>query len=82
MNHLWQNSLSYWQISVFGKVKLSENDPIITFLNKLKIVENTNPFRDSHAPSCLSGRQTDVPAEPPLIGPDYNNTTASITLQI
>ena len=26
------------------------------------------PFRDSLAPYWLSGHQTDVPAEPPLIG--------------
>jgi hypothetical protein len=26
-------------------------------------------FRDSWAPSCLSGPQTNVLAEPPLIGP-------------
>ena len=29
------------------------------------------PFRDSRVPSLLSGPRTDVPAEPPLIGPDY-----------
>ena len=54
---------------------------IIIFLNKLKIVENTQkktkgkyqnktsigPFRDSQAPSWLSGLQTDVPTEPPFI---------------
>ena len=27
------------------------------------------PFRDSQAPSWLSGPRTDVPSEPPLIGP-------------
>jgi hypothetical protein len=55
---------------------------VIIFLNKLQIVENTTQkgknqnktfmtkalgsFRDSPAPSWVSGSQTDVPAEPPL----------------
>jgi hypothetical protein len=29
-------------------------------------------FRDSQVPSWLSGPQTDVPAEPPVIGPARN----------
>ena len=59
---------------------------IIIFLNKLKIVENTPPnerrrrkltkamgtFRDSQAPSWLSGSRSDVPTEPPLIRPYLN----------
>ena len=32
----------------------------------------TGPFRDSQAPSWLSGPRTDVPAELPLIGPGNN----------
>jgi hypothetical protein len=28
------------------------------------------PFKDSQAPSWFSGPRVDVPAEPPLIGPD------------
>ena len=33
------------------------------------MVKTIGPFRDSQAPSWLSGPRTDVPAEPPLIGP-------------
>ena len=31
------------------------------------------PFRDAHAPSRVSRPRTDVPTEPPLIGPDTNS---------
>ena len=30
-------------------------------------------FRDSQTLSCLSGSRTDVPAEPPLIGPAHHH---------
>ena len=53
------------------------------FLNKLKIIENTKknlsqtsmardmgPSEIHRPPSWFSGPRTDVPTEPPLIGPD------------
>ena len=68
------------------------------FLNKLKIVGNAHkkwknqnktsmtkaigPFRDSQAPSQFSGPQTDVPAEPPLIGPDWTTGTCFQPLKL
>jgi hypothetical protein len=37
--------------------------------NMIKSKSNVYGFRDSQAPSWLSGPRSDVPAEPPLIGP-------------
>ena len=38
--------------------------------NKTYMAKDMGTFRDSQAPSLLSGPQMDVPAEPPLMGPD------------
>jgi hypothetical protein len=40
--------------------------------NKTSIAKAMGSFRDSQVPSWLSGPQTDVPAEPPVIGPARN----------
>ena len=37
------------------------------------------PFRDSQAPSCVSGPPTGVPAESPLIGPSHSNYQSKST---
>ena len=45
----------------------------LLFLNKLKIVESANKKKGKIKHLWLSGPQTDEPAEPPCIVPDYKD---------
>jgi hypothetical protein len=49
-------------IIFLNKLKIPKQ---IKNLNKTSMVKDIGPFRDSQAPSWLSGPQTDVPTEPP-----------------
>ena len=48
--------------------KIKKNEKIYK-KNPTSVNKAIGLFRDSWAPSCLSGPQTNVLAEPPLIGP-------------
>ena len=37
------------------------------------MTKDMGPFRDSHAPSWLSGPRNNVPTKPPLIGPELRS---------
>jgi hypothetical protein len=40
--------------------------------NKMTMAKVMGPFKNSQSPSWLSEPRTDVPAEPPIIGPTLN----------
>ena len=74
-------SLSEFYIIIFlNKLKLVENTKKKTKhkkqneknQNKMSMAKGMGPFRNSQSLSWLSGPWTDVPAEPPLIGPTLN----------
>ena len=73
-------SLSEFYIIIFlNKLKLVENTKKTKYKkqnekkqNKMSMAKVMGPFRNSQSLSWLSEPWTDVPAEPPLIGPTLN----------
>jgi hypothetical protein len=48
--------------------------------NKMTMAKVMGPFKNSQSPSWLSGPRTDVPAEPPLIGPTLNQPLSFLSV--
>ena len=69
----------FYIIFILNKLKLVENTkktkhkkPNEKNQNKMSMAKVMGPFRNSQSLSLLSEPWTDVPAEPPLIGPTLN----------